>query len=189
MKKFSLNYAYWLLSRGAKTLGTWGLVGLIISIGSVVFYMTNVVKSEQQLLLAQYELDSTRKKDSVFLPPLKTTKRDLSRDISKFYGMFPDGASLPKWLNLIDSTATKQHLLLDRGDYKLTKTKQGQLSRYEIVLPLIGEYIQIRQFIAEVLQLLPALALSDMQIKRENSLSSTVEARLVFVLFLQGDSW
>jgi len=52
-----------------------------------------------------------------------------------------------------------------------------------------GKYTQIRQFIADILQKLPALALSDLQIKRENSLSPTVEARMVFVLFLQGDSW
>ena len=61
--------------------------------------------------------------------------------------------------------------------------------RYEIVLPLVGKYTQVHQFIQHVLQEIPALALSDLQIKRENSLSPTVEANLVFVLFLKGDSW
>ena len=58
-----------------------------------------------------------------------------------------------------------------------------------MVLPVAGSYVQIRQFITDVLQQLPALALSDLQITRDNAMSPTVEARLVFVLFLQGDSW
>ena len=85
--------------------------------------------------------------------------------------------------------ALKQKIALNRGDYKLTKAKQGQLMRYEIVLPLEGSYTQIRQFIVATLQRIPALALSDMQIKRENVATPTVQARIVFTLFLQGDSW
>ena len=86
--------------------------------------------------------------------------------------------------------------MLNRGDYKLTQIKPtpansnpGQLSRYEIVLPVTGQYCQIRQFITQVLYQTPALALSEMQIKRENTLRPTVEARLVFVLMLQGGQW
>jgi hypothetical protein len=53
----------------------------------------------------------------------------------------------------------------------------------------MGKYPEVHQFVVKVLQEIPALALSDLQIKRENSLSPTVEARLVFVLFLKGDTW
>jgi Tfp pilus assembly protein PilO len=109
--------------------------------------------------------------------------------MDEFYKRFPTGASLPKWLNLIDQIAIKQHLVLNRADYKFSQTKQGQLLRYEIVLPLLGKYPEVHQFVVKVLQEIPALALSDLQIKRENSLSPAVEARLVFVLFLKGDTW
>lgn len=194
MKKLDLYYFYWLLGRLAKLLGVWGLLGIAIIVASSTFYITNIVKAEQQLNLAQYELDHTQKNETKVVvqpvvPQPVVSAQTTAQEISKFYKIFPAGASLPKWLNLIDETALKQHLILNRGDYKLTQTKQGQLSRYEIELPVIGKYTQIRQFIADVLQKLPALALSDLQIKRENSLSPTVEARLVFVLFLQGDSW
>jgi Tfp pilus assembly protein PilO len=96
-------------------------------------------------------------------------------------------------LALIDQAAVKQKLILNRGDYKYSKAKQSQisdgfnLSKYEIVLPVTGQYTQIRQFIAQVLQLQPALALSDFKMTRENSLSPNVEATLVFVLFLQSE--
>ncbi|MDP2071311.1 type 4a pilus biogenesis protein PilO [Methylotenera sp.] len=189
MKKLDLYYFYWLLGRFAKALNIWGLTGIVITIGCLLFYIAKIEKLGQQITAAQYELvhikeNSTELVHSQVLPAQTSTQ-----EINEFYKRFPAGASLPKWLNSIEDVAIKQHLILNRGDYKLSQTKQGQLLRYEIVLPLVGKYTQVRQFVAEVLLNLPALALSDLQIKRENSLSPTVEARLVFVLFLQGDSW
>jgi Tfp pilus assembly protein PilO len=112
-----------------------------------------------------------------------------TQDVTAFYQLFPAGATLPMQIELIEKIALKQKIVLNRGDYKLTKAKQGQLMRYEIIFPLVGSYTQIRQFIIAVMQRIPALALSDMQIKRENVATTSVQARLVFTLFLQGDSW
>ena len=201
MNKPDIHYGYWLLGRFAKTLGVWGLLGVILILASSVFYFVNFLPTSKQLLQAKNELQSklqnkleytqkngrenSPKETSVQVVPVQTSVQE----IAEFYKQFPTGASLPKWLRLIDTAALKRHLVLNRGDYKLTQTKLGQLQRYEMVLPVSGGYLQIRQFIADVLQQLPALALSDLQIKRDNAMSPTVEARLVFVLFLQGDSW
>ena len=197
MNKLNIHYWYWLLGRFAKTLGLWGLLGIIIILGSSIFYVVSFLPASEQLLEAQNELqnkleythkngqENSQKEIPAQVAPTQTSLQE----IAEFYKQFPAGASLPKWLRLIDTTALKRHLILNHGDYKLTQSKQGQLQRYEIVLPVSGNYIQIRQFIADVLQQLPALALSDLQIKRDNVMSPIVEARLVFVLFLQGDSW
>ncbi|HYN53164.1 MAG TPA: type 4a pilus biogenesis protein PilO [Methylotenera sp.] len=189
-----LQYAHWLFGQFAKKLGVWGLLGVAILLASLVFYLTNIIKLEQQLSnaelnLAQQQLNNNNKNKIVLRDRNLAPEQNEAQRINQFYEMLPDGANLPKLLSAIDTNALKQHLVLNRGDYKLTQTKQGKLSRYEIVLPVTGQYIQIRQFIAEVLVQIPALALSDIQIKRENTLMPHVEARLVFVLFLKGDSW
>jgi Tfp pilus assembly protein PilO len=192
MKKFDIQYAYWLLGRMVKALGAWGVLGVALFLVSSMFYFTKVASTTQQLQQAQYELDSavaahevTSKVEIQQKVPAQTT----AEEVAKFYEIFPAGASLPKWLRLIDETALKQKLILKRGDYKLTQSKQGQLQRYEIVLPVAGKYVQIRQFVTDVLQKSPALALGDIKIRRETTLLPNVEARLVFVLFLRGDSW
>jgi hypothetical protein len=189
MKNIDLNYIYWRLGRVAKSLTVWGLLGLAIALVSLAFYLTKVAKIDREIQLAQSQLE--HRPIQLEEPTEKQTHstQTSAAEVMFFYKIFPAGDSLPKWLSMIEISALKQHLVLNRGDYKLTQTKQGQISSYEIVLPVSGKYIEIRQFIAEVLQKLPALALSDLQIKRENSLSPTVEARLVFQLFLQGDSW
>lgn len=197
MNKLDINYWYWLLGRFAKRLGAWGLLGVVIILASSIFYVVNFLPTSERLLQAQNELlnkledtkkngrENSQKQTPAQAAPAQTS----AQEIAEFYKQFPAGASLPIWLRLINTTALKQHLVLNRGDYKLTQAKQGQLQRYEIVLPVSGSYVQIRQFIADVLQQLPALALSDLQLKRDNVMSPTVEARLVFVLFLQSDSW
>jgi Tfp pilus assembly protein PilO len=192
MNKLDMHYAYWLLSRLIKALGVWGVLGLALFLVSCVFYFTKVASTTQQLQQAQFELEravvaqeDSPKVEMQQVVPAQTKAEDLA----KFYDIFPAGASLPEWLRLIDETALKQKLILKRGDYKLTQSQQGQLQRYEIVLPVAGKYVQIRQFIAEVLLKSPALALGDIKIRRENTMSPNVEARLVFVLFLQGNSW
>lgn len=197
MNKPDLDYGYWILVRLAKTLGVWGLLGIILILASSVCYFVYFLPASKQLIQAKNELqnkleytqknsrENTPKQIQAQVVPFQTS----TQEIAEFYKQFPPGGSLPKWLRLIDTTALKRHLVLNRGDYKLTQSKQGQLQRYEMVLPISGNYVQIRQFISDVLQQLPALALSDIQIKRDNAMSPTVEARLVFMLFLQGDSW
>jgi Tfp pilus assembly protein PilO len=197
VNKIDIHYIYWLSGKLAKALGTWGLLGISIAITSCIFYFVQVLPINQKWVQVQNELqikigqsennrqNHAQNKALVQTMPTQTS----AREVAEFYKIFPAGASLPKWLRFIDTAAVKQHLTFNRGDYRLTQSKQGQLQRYEIVLPVSGGYVQIRQFIADVLQQLPALALSDLQIKRDNAMSPTVEARLVFVLFVQGESW
>lgn len=189
MRKLDINYFHWLLGRTARTLGLWGLLGIGIIVGCIMFYVLTIDELQQDIRIAQSEFDHTKKNTNAIVRPQALPAQTSTQEMNEFYKRFPAGSSLPKWLHLIDQIAVKQHLVLNRGDYKFSQTKQGQLLRYEIVLPLIGKYTQVHQFVAEVLEKIPALALSDLQIKRENALSSTVEARLVFVLFLKGDSW
>jgi Tfp pilus assembly protein PilO len=198
MNKLNFNHyvlhGYWLITQLAQRLGIWGLLGMAIMLASILFYGSNTITLEQQLnkvklSLAQVQLSSINKEiadsdEQSIAPEQSETQR-----IAQFYDGLPDGTNLPKLINALDSYALKQHLVLNRGDYKLTKIKLGKVSRYEILLPVTGQYTQIRQFIAEALLEIPALALSDIQIKRENTLVPNVEARLVFVLFLKGDSW
>ena len=197
MNKLDIQDGYWLIGRFAKALGVWGLLGVAIILASSIFYFTRFLPTNQHLLQVRNELQIKLKLaqknelQHIQHPALgqQAPAQTSAQEIVEFYKHFPAGASLPTWLRLIDTTALKRHLVLNRGDYKLTQTKQGQLQRYEIVLPVSGSYVQIRQFIADVLLQIPALALSDLQLKRDNAMSPIVEARLVFVLFLQSDSW
>jgi hypothetical protein len=195
MKSFDIHYAYWLLRRCISHLGLIGLVGLFILLSCGLLLITNIVPKNLEISAAKSSLAQAQVKTIGREQGAETSDEpeplinSTTQDVTEFYKLFPSGATLPSQIELIEKIALKQKIALNRGDYKLTKAKQGQLMCYEITLPLEGSYTQIRQFIVAVLQRIPALALSDMQIKRENVATPTVQARLVFTLFLQGDSW
>ena len=195
-----LNMAYlrWYASQMIKKIGVLGIVALAIALGCGLFYAFNIVPLQQKMADDANKLPPTNPAQILSGKTEKSqlkvmTKQTTPEQIKRFYAQFPASETLPNCLRLIDNIALKQRLTLNRGDYKLTQIKslqsnQATLARYEIVLPVTGQYVQIRQFIAQVLHELPALALSDLQLKRESAQSPSVEARLIFVLLLKNNS-
>ena len=195
-----LNMAYlrWYASQMIKKIGVLGIVALAIALGCGLFYAFNIVPLQQKMADDANKLPPTNSAQILSGKTEKSqlkvmTKQTTPEQIKRFYAQFPASDTLPNCLRLIDNIALKQRLTLNRGDYKLTQIKslqinQATLARYEIVLPVTGQYVQIRQFIAQVLHELPALALSDLQLKRESAQSPSVEARLIFVLLLKNNS-
>lgn len=191
-----IQHGAWQMARFSKQLGVIGGLGAAILLGCGLVYLSILMPLNQKIRDVKNTLDNTPYAQELNLNATQTSQNKLPEnngadDMAAFMQSLPHADSLHEWLALIDQTAAKQKLQLNRGDYKYSKAKQSQisdgyyLSQYEIVLPVTGQYAQIRQLIAQVLYLQPALALSDLKITRDNSLSPNVDARLVFVLYLQ----
>jgi Tfp pilus assembly protein PilO len=203
MQWLNIAYMRWYASQMIKKFGILGMLALAITLGCCLLYLFNILPLQQKnaddsLRLQQKNQQQVVSGESEQLALEMAPKQTNSEAIKRFYAQFPALDRLPNCLRLIDNIALKQRLSLNRGDYKLTQikslqTNQGALSRYEIVLPVSGQYTQIRQFAAQVLHELPSLALTDLQLKRESAQSPTVEARLIFVLLLKNttgaDPW
>ncbi len=197
MQWLTVAYLGWYSSQIIQKIGVFGLGALAITLGCCLFYAFKVIPLQQKISADTIRLHQTNRQqvlsgeiENSYLD--NAPKQPTNEMIKRFYAQFPAGENLPNCLRLIDKIALKQRLILNRGDYKLTQVKplqtnQGALARYEIVLPVAGQYAQIRQFIAQVLHELPALALTDLQLKRESAQSPTVEARLMFVLLLKNN--
>ena len=210
--RFNIQYLTWLTSATIKKLGLLGLLGFVTALVCFLFYITQLLPQQNKLqdLVSQLQLANVgnNSNQNSHQNSHKDSKQNVEKnnvlakqvslaDVEKFYSIFSEGASLPNTIDLIRENAQKQNLILPRGDYKLIQTKASklpntqinQLAHYEMVLPVSGSYQQIRTFIEQVLYQLPALALSDVQIKRENTLNPLVEARLTFVFLLHDNVW
>jgi hypothetical protein len=75
-------------------------------------------------------------------------------------------------------------LTLDLGEYSMVQERGSRLARYQITLPLKGNYAQIRSFIGEVLREVPASSLDDIALKREAIGSPLLDARIKLTLFV-----
>jgi len=193
MKDFNhiTSHVYWLALRFAKQLGLLGLAGLGLFLCSLIFLGVKYFPSKQTLAFAQEQLIKIQLENKT-LPIAKVeSPQDSKAEFSDFYASFPNKSQLSKALKVIQQTATKHKLALNRGDYKITLSNAQSagikdIERYEIQLPMSGTYTQMRVFVDEIMQQLPTLALTDLQFKRESIANSTVEARLIFTYFLKG---
>lgn len=108
-------------------------------------------------------------------------------ELNKFYGFF-SGVSLSEWLNKLYAAAAAQQLVLEQGEYRITPSKNGKLARYQITLPVKGNYLQIRKFVTQALADVPIAALEEISFKREAISATEVETRIKLTLFLSVES-
>ena len=65
------------------------------------------------------------------------------------------------------------------------RERAGELTRYQIVLPVHGDYVHVRRFLASVLRDVPYAALDGVSFERKKVSDATIEARVRLSLFME----
>lgn len=110
----------------------------------------------------------------------------VSGQLALFTRNFPVLTEVPGWILRMHDIAARNDLALEAGEYRLTPAKDGGLARYQITLPLHGGYAQVRTFLDEVLTEIPAAALDEVTIRRENVMAAATQTRVRLTLYLAG---
>lgn len=103
----------------------------------------------------------------------------------------PGAERMPEAIAHLFSAAKHAGLTLQQGAYRAVGEKSGGpqpngLVRYQISLPVAGEYPAVRAFVAEALEREPSLALDGMRLARERMDTDEIDAELRFTLYLGG---
>lgn len=106
--------------------------------------------------------------------------------LATFTRNFPTLSEAPGWILKMHQIAARNELTLETGEYRLTGAKDGGLARYQITLPLRGDYAQVRTFLEQVLTEIPAAALEEVTIRRDSVGARATETRIKFTLYLAG---
>lgn len=162
-------------------------------VGGLLLLLTALVVGATLMLRFQARIDQTNRHIAQVTSQLELAKQTPASNqpitpaeqLEAFYQPFPPGASVPDWLAKIFALADEQQLVLDTGDYVLTHAESGRLDKFTVTLPLRGSYPQLRRFIRAALLTTPALALERIDLKRDNVAQGSVEAHIVFLLFLE----
>lgn len=177
----------WLLRREAARLGWRGIVGIVLIVAAIGFWLAALrpMQEQGQVLREQVsELRARLRAGGESTAPVQTR----SGQLDAFYGFFPRIDTLPDWIGRIHVAAARNGLVLETGEYQLERQKDARLARYQITLPVKGTYPQLRGFVAEVLEKVPAAGLEDVVIKREAIGVPMLDAQLRFVVYLGGAS-
>lgn len=171
----------WQLGRWRRRLGWPGQAGAALCLVALLFLAAGVpVRSRIAALDALIAAEQARAAQPAGAAPASPDAR-----LAAFFDAFPPRASVGNWLEQIYSAGSAAALELDKADYKLAVDPASQLLRYEIDLPVQGNYVQIRRFAGDALTRVPTLALRDIQFRRDLIDSNEVEARIHFVLYLR----
>lgn len=91
----------------------------------------------------------------------------------------------PDALAQVAASAAGCGLRLDEGAYRVTRETAGPLARYQVTLPVRGEYPQLRCYLSALPGAWPALALDNLQLERAQVGDAALDARIRLVLFLE----
>lgn len=158
-----------------------GKLGVGMLILALVVVFAAILPQEKIKNTLKQKVRSAQAKQAEFPEQIKLND---DQALQVFYDFFPRSDSSPFWINDLDKIARNRGMEVSRGDYRLVLEKEAKLARYEIQLPVRGSYPQLRAFIADALQAIPALALASVTIKRENIQTGRIDANLGMYLYL-----
>lgn len=173
----------WAACRAA--LGRSGLAGVALMLAALAFFATAVQQRQvdAQRLQEQTDVLQERHGKPRAHPDGAATPEE---ELRAFIEYFPPAATLQDWIERIQLAGAASGVNVERADYKLASEQAAGLTRYQITLPVKGTYAEIRSFVASLLEVVPTLALVDIDLKRDAIGAAAVEARLTLSLFLRG---
>jgi len=110
--------------------------------------------------------------------------RPPSRLLQEFYAGLPAQLAATTDIDRLFAAAEAERLSLARGEYSLVVERDTELARYQILLPVRGQYPQLRRFLAGALAAVPALGLEDVDLQRKQVSETELEGRVRMTLYL-----
>ena len=105
-----------------------------------------------------------------------------------FEGSLPGQQALGASYARLWNVARRHGIALRAAEFKLSDVPQDEFLRYTIQLPATADYASLRGFVVDAMAEMPSLALEEMSLRREDSKSLQLAARLSFVLFVSRGS-
>lgn len=164
-------------------LGWLGVVGIGIFAMCLAFYFSALRPAEQRMRVLRdtvLQLGKLGGKQASIVEGVAAPEEQLAI----FYGSFPPRSSVPGSLEKIYAAATLEGLTLEQADYKASHPSAGRLTRYQLNLPIKGEYSRINKFLVRVLRDVPSASLEKVLFERKKIDDPTVDATVTLVLHL-----
>ena len=110
-------------------------------------------------------------------------KNSPAANLAAYNTQFPKLATRATKINALINIAKQQDLLLDEVNYKAESIPNESLSRYQVEFSLFAPYSEIHQFLSTVLSKMPYVALTSLDMHRDNVQDETVEARIQLTFY------
>jgi hypothetical protein len=159
-------------------LGPMGLASLgLLGAGALftVFLLNPLQEKNQQL-----ESSLARYAGRAVQPGIASGKLEF------FYAYLEKSEAPTDWLAKLYGIGKATGVELQSATYRTPAAEKGaaRIERYEIVLPVSGSYLQLREFLRRSLAEIPVLSLDQMTLKRQSRNDGDVQAELKMTLHM-----
>jgi len=171
------------LSYAAQRLGHLGVVGLSLCVFSLIAFTSGNLALHQQVSDQAANLVVAR--EAVANNAMRDSDPSPAAAAGRFVDSLPGRNEVPQIMGSVVAVAATAGIELERGSYEYVSSGDGAIARYRMSLPVNGSYPQVRQFIENLLATVPAIALDNMRIERDNISDQVIAADLRFTVLLE----
>lgn len=174
----------WLSRHWMSILGWPGVLALGVLAVLPAFYFSTIRPLQAHLDEVSRSAARQLKEEALAGKQNRGGRHSPDEQLAEYYRFFPPVRSAPQWLEKLVVLAESRGLSLDQGEYRFAPDKTGRLVRFQMTLPLKGEYPQIRGFLAALPDEIPVAALEKVQFERQSISDPEVEARIMLAFYL-----
>ena len=164
-------------------LGWQGIGGILLLLAGWAFTGGVLSPTEERAAQVREQAASQNKRSALGQAMQREEHSSPAVMLEKFYGFFTTDQEITDQLATLYNLAQANGLVLMQGDYKVVRNKDERMTQYQISLPVVGGYNQVRRFAAQVLDKIPVISLDQIKFERKQSQSAAVEAQIMFTLY------
>ena len=169
------------LSRYPALLGWTGGTGLAMLGAAAIMVLTLSMPIRNETASLNNEI---KKMEPLLHQPVNTSSAaEIRKQLVAFVATLPRHDTINDTLNQLHDLAASHHLSLKNSDYRPEQNKADSIRQLRIVIKTEGEYADIRGFLREIPQVLPALAVEQLSLTRQKISDTKLDTVVEFALF------
>jgi hypothetical protein len=156
----------------ADVLAAPGVVGMGLLVFCAMYYFSAVLpmNKEVRLLTSKAAAQPHIRREAEQVTP--------DKQLASFYHSFLNVKDVPDALEKLHDAAMVQGVTLEQGDYHLVRNGTDKMVRYEIEMPIKGDYLHLRKFLSQALADMPYLALDSVEFQRQKISDTILDAQI-----------
>lgn len=187
----------WLVRRCSWYLGWIAMLvsGMLLLIWAGLLQQQAAQKTQINLLQSDIRQLAIRpvkptQKETVVIEKVQTVTPEPVQ-LSSLWQQLPAFSDLSPRMIQIANLAQKRQILLNVGDYQWqahqVKDASHDIQQFDMRFTIQADYITCRQFILDVLRKYPSMALTGLELRKNETVQPTIEATLTFSVFIRGE--
>lgn len=177
----NLHKLTWYSRRTLEQIRLHGVAGLGLLAFCAIFYVSSQVTLVTNVQSLRSELAESKVHPGLNADSLSQLPE---KQLTAFHQTFLNVKAAPDVLETLHEAAVVQGVTLEQGEYHLLRNSPDKLARYQIVLPIKGDYLHLRKFLSQILTDMRYASIDSIEFQRQKASDTVLDAQVKMTVFL-----